>query len=119
MQTGTSSGGSAREATDQSQSAAERVEAASQQPVTTRIELPPRDWGFPLLTITGDWPPSVTAGTPFALQLLALNNTGHVMDLDIRLGDTAGFVLTGASQSSQTAPSYLTGDMEQCTLGYD
>jgi hypothetical protein len=66
------------------------------QPVTTRIPLPPLAWGSPVLTLTGEWPPCITAGAPFPLRLTAVNNSPHLMELGINLGDTTGFVLAGA-----------------------
>ena len=42
-----------------------------------------------------NWPPFITVGEPFAVQLKASNSTQHVLDLGVRLGDTAGFMVAG------------------------
>ena len=49
--------------------------------------------------VTASWPPFITVGKPFALQLRASNATQHVLDLSLRLGDTTGFMLAGAPKS--------------------
>ena len=45
--------------------------------------------------VRGSWPPFITVGKPFTLQLRASNATQHVLDLSLRLGDTTGFMLAG------------------------
>ena len=45
--------------------------------------------------VRSSWPPFITVGKPFALQLKASNSTQHVLDLGVRLGDTAGFMVAG------------------------
>ena len=52
--------------------------------------------------VTASWPPFITVGKPFTLQLRASNATQHVLDLSLRLGDTTGFMLAGAPKSLPT-----------------
>ena len=52
--------------------------------------------------VTASWPPFITVGKPFTLQLRASNATQHVLDLSLRLGDTTGFMLAGALESLPT-----------------
>ena len=47
------------------------------------------------MQVKGSWPPFITVGKPFALQLRASNATQHVLDLNVRLGDTTGFMVAG------------------------
>ena len=49
--------------------------------------------------MTASWPPFITVGKPFTLQLRASNATQHVLDLSLRLGDTTGFMLAGTPKS--------------------
>ena len=50
--------------------------------------------------VRGSWPPFITVGKPFKLQLTASNATQHVLDLSLRLGDTTGYMLAGAPRPS-------------------
>lgn len=51
------------------------------------------------MQIKGSWPPFITVGQPFALQLRARNATQHVLDLSVRLGDTTGFMVAGGHRT--------------------
>ena len=64
--------------------------------VVTRVPLPAQDWGAPALEAAAEWPHAVTAGVPFELTVQLRNRTHHLVDLGVRLGDTSGFVLSGA-----------------------
>ncbi len=50
--------------------------------------------------MNADWPPFITVGKPFALQLRASNATQHAVDLSLRLGDTTGFMVAGTCPNS-------------------
>lgn len=66
-------------------------------PVTTRLPLPRTNIVDPAIVAASSWPPTVQTGEAFALSLAISNRQPVLQRLRLAVGDTSGFVFTGAA----------------------